>query len=173
MNLTISIKSKRGQVQLMETITVLFIFFVLIGLAIIFYAKYQEVELQERKEELQQARALTTTLRAVYLPELQCTKGSSEPEDYCIDLLKARYFRETLDPYLEDYYFDLFSYSEIKLHRVYPILGGEEVITIYQKEKEKFTNLETTFFVVALRDDLRGETNPAYGYGYLEVKVYS
>ncbi len=163
-------RKKRGQVQMIETITVLFIFFILVAVGIMFYAKYQKSALEDKRQELQVTRASTVALRAAFLPELQCTKGDAEPEEYCIDLIKARSFNPRLRSSFEDYYYDLFSFATITLTQVYP----DELppLEIYAKPKEGAKPIATQF-VVAIRDQTKGGVNPSYGYGYLEVKVYS
>lgn len=165
------VKRKRGQVQMIETITVLFVFFILVAVGIMFYAKYQKAAFEEKRQELQLVKASTIALRAVFMPELQCTKGEAEPEDYCIDMVKARSFFNALRPFFEEYYFDLFSFGSITLTQLYPEENSLP-LELYVKSKEGGKPI-TTQFVVALRDETKGGVNPAYGYGYLEVKVYS
>ena len=161
---------RKAQIQTSETIAVLFIFFVLILFGIIFYYKYQQVAIRERGEELLSLRAMDTTLKVLFLPELICSKGEAEPEDNCVDLLKVRYANETMHQHLEDYYFDLFSYSTISIHQLYP---DQHTYIIYDKPKPSFMRKESTFFVVSVRDDTRGGSNPQYGFGYVQVEAYS
>ncbi len=161
---------RRGQLQTSETIAVLFIFFVLVLFGIIFYYKYQQVAIRERGEELLSLRAMDTTLKVLFLPELMCSKGEAEPEDNCVDLLKVRHANETMQEHLEDYYFNLFSYSTVSIHQLYP---DERVYLIYNKPKPSFTRKESTYFVVSIRDDTQSISNPAYGFGYVQVEAYS
>ena len=79
---------RKGQVRMTETIAVLFIFFILVLFGIIFFYKYQTIALKEQQEELLGARAIDTTLKVLFMPELSCTKGEAEPEDNCFDLIK-------------------------------------------------------------------------------------
>ncbi len=158
--------SRKGQIHLSETIAVLFIFFVLIVFGIIFYYKYQQVAIKEQAEELAGARAMDTTLRVLFLPELYCSKGDAEPEDNCIDLLKLKGANETMQKHTQDYYFDLFSYSTITITQLYP---APMVFIVYDKPKPEYTKKESTYFVVSLRDDAAG----SYGYGHVKVEVYS
>ncbi|MBU0470170.1 MAG: hypothetical protein ABIG52_00955 [Nanoarchaeota archaeon] len=161
---------KKGQVNMTETIAVLFIFFVLIMFGIIFYYKYQQVAFVEKQEELLGARAIETTAKVLFMPEILCSKGEAEPEDNCLDLLKLRSLNETFKKYLEDYYFDIFSYGKIYVQEVYP---GNSTWILYDKFKQDATKEEPTFFVVTLRDEIPGEREPSYSYGYLTVVVYS
>ena len=170
-------KNRSAQIKMTETIAVLFIFFVLILFGIIFYYQYQKVSLVEKRQELVAARAMDTTLKVLFLPELICTKGESEPEDNCFDMMKLRHVNETFKEYLTKYYFNLFSYSRIYVQPVYP--PGEEII-LYDKEtppqedgNRSWTHKEPTFFVIALKDELKGTAVSEYGLGYVVVEVYS
>ena len=160
-----------------ETIAVLFIFFVLILFGIIFYYQYQKVSLVEKQQELVAARAMDTTLKVLFLPELICTKGEAEPEDNCFDMMKLRHVNETFKEYLTKYYFNLFSYSNIYVQPVYP--PGEKIV-LYDKEPplqedeiRSWKYKEPTFFVIALKDELKGTAVSEYGLGYVVVEVYS
>ena len=160
-----------------ETIGVLFIFLILVALGIMFYYKYQQVAFKERQEELLQARAMETTVRALFLPELICSRGIAESEENCVDLLKARHFWNSIsddEPSGEkEYYFNFFSYARITLQELYPNTEAEELI-IYDWPKEDAQNTEASYFVVVLRDDTLGQAGlPAYAFGYLKVEVYS
>ncbi len=172
------IKMKKAQIRMTETIAVLFIFFILVVLGIVFYYRYQQVSLKEQQEELLAARAMDTTLRVLFLPELLCTKGNAEPEDNCFDVLKLK----NAD-FSSSYYFNLFSYANITVYKIYP---GEEEKAYYLYDKQptarkddgtfapSWQRKEPTYFVVTLRNelgDVAGQTE--YGFGYVKVEVYS
>lgn len=161
---------RKGQIKISETIAVLFIFFVLILFGIIFYYKYQQVAFQEKEEELLGAKAIETTLKTLFLPELICSKGAAEPEDNCFDVLKLDSVNKTFKKYADDYYFDLFSYATISVKEVYP---GDASWLLYDKPPLKITGKEPTSFVISLRDDLSDETKAQYRLGYVEVIAYS
>lgn len=172
---------KNGQVRISETIAVIFIFFVIILFGVIFYYKYQQVSLKEQQEEMLGARAMDTTLKTLFLPELQCSRGEAEPEDNCIDMMKlpgaATVFKEN-----ENYYFNIFSYANVSIHQLYPD-AEEKVWILYDKEKVKLSEegilekdwqrKEATYFVLTLRDQRKANGEFTYGFGYLKVEVYS
>jgi len=173
--LKISPREKRGEVQMMEAVSILFIFFILVGLGILFYARYTSAVFQHQQDAFQEARAREITLRVVYLPELQCSKSEAEAEVHCVDMLKVKSmerWKEDLGDTFYNYYFDIFSYATVTLHQIYP-QEQEQEWEIYNKPKLEFKSARTNRFIVALRDDTLGETTPAYGYGYLKVVVYS
>lgn len=171
--------NKKGQMHITETIAVLFIFFILLMFGIIFYYKYQQVAFKDKQEELLAARAMDTTLKALFLPELMCTKREAEPEDNCIDMMKLRSANVTFKRYLNDYYFGIFSYSRIRIVNI----NNNESWMLYDKEKTiklddgtmaaNWQKLEKTYFVVTLRDEIKGQGEPSYDFGYVEVGVYS
>ncbi|GEM_PF-1080183 len=194
--------NKKAQLHITETIAVLFIFFILIAFGLIFYARYQQTAAQEKQEQLLASRAMDTTVKALFLPELMCTKGEAEHEDNCVDLIKLNSATTSSLPLSSptspdqtpqeplsntkshfqdnsDYYFQLFSYSNITIIEVYPT---PQQWQIYNKQKTKktsdsktikdWTRKEPTYFTITLRDDLAG-SNSQYRYGYLVVEAYS
>lgn len=160
------IAGKKGQIHLTETVAVLFIFFVLIIFGMIFYSKYQQISFKEKSEEFVASRAMDTTLRVLFLPELICSRGEAEPEDNCIDLLKLGPAHETIQDHVKDYYFDLLSYATITIIQLSP---EENTFVLYDQPKPGYTKKEPTYFVVSVRDD----TEQSYGFGYVKVEVYS
>lgn len=160
------LRDKKGQIRMTETIAVLFIFFVLILFGIIFYYNYQKSVAKERQQELLGQRAIETTVKTIFLPELICSKGDAEPEDNCFDLSKLRPARDVLSNHLTDYYFGLFGYSTITINQLYPY--PQVNYTLYDKPKPDAQFQEPTYFVVTLKDD----TKDSYGFGYVEVRIY-
>ncbi len=153
-----------------ETIAVLFIFFILLLFGIIFYFRYQQSAFQEKQEELLAARAMETTLKALFMPELLCSRGEAEPEDNCFEVLKLNSANATMKEHLDEYYFEIFSYASISVHEVYP---EQRTWILYDKVKPEATREESTFFVVTLRDELTDDAQAQYGFGYLSVVVRS
>ncbi len=162
--------NRKGQMQMTETIAILFIFFILLMFGVIFYFRYQKAAFQEKQEELLGQRAMESTLKALFMPELICSRGEAEPEDNCFDVLKLNSTRIIMQQHLDDYYFEIFSYATITVEEVYP---ENKTWVLYDKQKPDFTKKEPTFFVVTLRDELAGKNQPHYGLGYVAVTVYS
>lgn len=162
--------TRKGQMQITETIAILFIFFILLLFGLLFYFRYQQAAFIEKQEEALGVRAMETTLKTLFMPELICSRGEAEPEDNCFDVLKLNSADAILLKHLDDYYFEIFSYATISVHQVYP--EPEEWI-LYDKTKPDYTRKEPTFFVVTLRDELAAQNQPQYGFGYVAVEVYS
>ncbi|MBI2151480.1 hypothetical protein HYU21_02005 [Candidatus Woesearchaeota archaeon] len=175
-NLTLE---KKAQVRLTETIGILLIFIILVGLGFSFYAKYQKLSLIEKEEQQLQARAVRSTLKALFLPEVLCSRGEAEAEENCVDMSKVRALKDKLsnfnaaDKKWKDYYFNLFSFARISVHELYPYPDHDELV-LYDYPKEGAKKKENTFFVVSLKDEVAGGVGfPHYGFGYIEVVVYS
>lgn len=172
---------KKAQIRLNETIAVLFIFFVLILFGIIFFYQYQKIAIQEKQEEMLASRAMETTLKTLFMPELICTKGEAQAEDSCLDVIKLNHAPETFQKHLGDYYFELFSFANITVQELYP--NPENVYYLYNKEKTTvlengtilpaWSQKEPTYFVVSLKNEINPAGQSQYGYGYLKVEVYS
>src|SRR3989344_9045205 len=111
--------NKTAQIHLSETVAVIFIFFVLILFGAIFYYNFQEASFKEKQQELLAARAIDTTTKMLFLPEISCTKGEREPEPNCFDMMKVRYAAELFKSFNQTY-FERFSYSRITLSQTYP-----------------------------------------------------
>ena len=160
--------TKRAQIRMTETIAVLFIFFILLGFGIIFYAQYQQAAFKEKRAELIANKAMDISAISLFLPELICSDGFQEVEQNCIDMMKLRNVEQTIAEHTVDYYFDIFSFAKIQVIKTYP--EEEETFPIYERQPtEEGFNYEPTYFVVALRDD----KVDSYYFGYLEVGVYS
>ena len=172
--------NKKAQIRMTETIAVMFIFFVLILFGIIFYSKYSEVAYQEKQAELMGKKAVEITSKTIFLPELICSRGSAEPELYCLDILKLNQIPKTFKNNFGDYYFDLFPNTKISVEEIYP---GNSSWVLYDKPKKtKLSNgtfvtsqqKEETHFLLTLKDEVGGkEKKGEYGFGVLTVGVYS
>jgi hypothetical protein len=165
--------SKKAQMHMTETIGVLFIFFILVAFGLIFYYKYTGQAIKEEHRQMVADRAVKTALEVFTLPELACTRGDAELEDYCVDMIKVRHLNETFNIHLKDYYFKLFGYAKIKVAELYPNTGNE--YTLYDKKRptnETF-EYEASYFVIALKDEITDMERTPYSFGYIEVGVYA
>ena len=173
----------KGQMQMMESLVTMFIFFILVVFGIIFFFKYQQISLQEQQTEMLAQQAIDISLIALFLPELYCSNGESESVDNCMDIQKLSNIQQFIDSHKQDYYFDLFGYSGIYVHQIYPEKRNwtvyEQVKTVTLENGEKVpADKEPTFFVITLRNNLGlNSTNQAvhgeFGYGYIHVEAYS
>lgn len=156
-----------------ETIGVLFIFFILVAFGLIFYYKYTDQAMKEEHRQAVADRAVKLALEVFTLPELACTRGDAELEDYCVDLAKVRHLNQTFNDHMADYYFKLFGYAKIKVAELYPPDGQN--YTLYDKKRpaNETADYEASYFVIALKDEFTNSERTLYRFGYVEVGVYS
>ena len=102
--------SKKSQIQIGETIAVLFVFFMLIVIGFLFYAKVIKGSIESEKEEASQFKSIGIAQKVMFLPELQCSENSIII-DNCIDSLKLDAAEEVMREN-QVYYYDLFEFSE-------------------------------------------------------------
>ncbi len=176
--------NKSAQIKMSETIAVIFIFFILIVFGMIFFYQYQKVSFNEKQAELLSMKAIDITSKVLFLPELVCSDGRAELIKDCLDLLKLNAAKDVFsatasdfsEESSEDYYFKIFSYARIKVYELYSnqrIIaydnGEEKSWTLYDRPKtdEVKPEIKNTYFVVSLKN------GDDYGFGYLEVGVYS
>ena len=185
------IRPRSGQIRMAETIGVIFIFFVIILFGIIFYYKYSEVAAKEQQEKLLATKAMDVTLKSLFLPELTCTRGEAEPEDNCFDMMKLRAAEIVMPENFEEYYFNLFPNVRITVEQIYPVeldVEGNNINwLLYDKPKMKsvedengnmvlipdWARKEATYFIVALKDEIKPKEKGQYSFGVLKVEVYS
>ena len=66
---------KKSQIQIGETIAVLFVFFLLVVIGFIFYVGVIKDSIVSEKDELSQLKSIEIAQKVLYLPELQCSEG--------------------------------------------------------------------------------------------------
>ena len=62
--------NKKAQMQMIETISVFFVFFILIAIGLVFFARVQQWGAKSQIEEAMQKRAVNIVQKASFLPEL-------------------------------------------------------------------------------------------------------
>ncbi len=168
--------SRKAQVQTMETIAILFIFFFLLGMGAIFYVRIQKILFQEKQAELAGTRALEVAALASHLPELICSKGAAEPEAHCIDGGKLAAAQELMKQNRQ-HYFVLFGYAQITV-RPYKSDGtaqDQDPIVLYNYElPDEEYSVEPAHFIVKVKEPFAQE-NPAlpeYALAVLTVETF-
>ncbi|MBS3106323.1 hypothetical protein J4419_01500 [Candidatus Woesearchaeota archaeon] len=153
---------KRGQMQMMETVAILFIFFILISLGFIFYTQVAKQSIATKAEEFQDLTAIQVAQLAGSLPELQCSEQNIVKEN-CIDYLKAQAAPAIL---AKPEYFDVLGYATLTLQKIYP---GTDEIPLYSRPLVNADNKRASFFPVAIFDPASSTT----AFGVLVIEVYS
>ena len=156
---------KKSQIQIGETIAVLFVFFILIVLGFIFYGRVLLSNLQTQKEEFTQLHSVGVAQKAMFLPELQCSEDIVEEITGCADILKINASQDIISQNSR-YYYDMFEYSNITIKQIYP---EENEWIIYSRKIENFENRLVTNVPISLYDPIKRR----YGFGVLTVETLS
>ena len=154
---------KKSQIQMGETIAVLFVFFVLILIGLIFYVKIIKGNIESDKEEASQLRAIGIAQRVMFLPELQCSEDNII-KDNCIDIWKLDSAKNIMKDN-EPYYYDLLEFSDVKVVPIYP--PGLE-LNLYSRKLEN-----TNKFVTNVPISLYNPNTRRYAFGVLTIETYS
>ncbi len=186
--------SSRAQIQMTETIAVIFIFFILLFFGMIFYYKYVDVSIEAQREENLERRAIDITNKVLFLPEIQCTARWLSAKNYCLDLLKLQAFQKVLSQdeetknnkapenneaqNNEDYYFNIFSFARITVQEIYPDATKSWVVydkpKKYDPPRKDLPPGKKMYTSTALQDDeVQQDGESAVNFGMLTVEVYS
>jgi len=156
--------SKRTQIQIGETIAVLFVFFILIVIGFMFYARVIKSNIEVEKEELSQLRSVGIAQRVMFMPEVQCSENNLII-DNCIDILKLESAQNIMNEN-NIYYFDLLEFSDVSIYQIYPT---EASWNIYSKKMEDFKNKFVTNVPISLYDPVTRK----HGFGVLKIETLS
>lgn len=149
---------------MMETIVILLIFFVLVGLGFIFYARILKGTIGIEKEEKIQLGAIGIAQKAAFLPELQCSEDNIVIEG-CIDILKLDKASDIMsDNWME--YSDIFGFSNISVNEIFPNTNSWD---LYDNSPESYKTKLVTHIPISLYD----VTLKNYAFGVLVVEVYT
>lgn len=141
--------NKKAQIQIFETIAVLVVFFILLGIGFIFYTKIIKSNIETDAAAISQDKSVSIAQRAMFLPEIQCSEDNVPKED-CIDTLKLDSAISVINkPENSLYYYDLFEFSEIKVDEIYP---SSQHWDLYLKTTTDYKNKFQTNVPVTLYD---------------------
>lgn len=162
---------KKSQMKTFESIAVLIIFFVLIGLGLMFYAGVQKTSLKQTYAERTEQEAVKIAMKVSYLPEALCSKRKII-EDDCFDVYKL----ESITHWIESdeqfflYYQRDFKDSVITVRQIFP---PGKTHTIYKNDpenesKRKFYMIPT-YVPVSLKNS---SADKEYSMGLLNVTMF-
>lgn len=155
---------KKSQIQMGETIAVLFVFFILVIIGFIFYTKVIKNNLELEKDEQAQLRSVGIVERVIFLPEVQCSEDNVV-KDNCIDVLKLKSAQDIMKQN-EVYYYDLLEYGNISISQIYP---SELKWTLYSRNLDSPKNKFVTNVPIMLYDPVTRKN----GFGVLTVETLS
>ena len=168
------LKMQKAQIKMTETIGVLVVFFILILFGFIFYAQYQKSAIREHQQEATVKRAVATSLKAFYLPEIRCTRGFDVAFTACIDIDKAEIFSATIEENF-NFYSNIFGKADIYIIRDV-LSSADSRIQIYNGAPEEFSKKIPIRFPISVYDaKLVGTCGDLPGicrFGILGVDIY-
>ena len=161
---------KKAQVQIGETIAVLFVFFILIIIGFIFYVKVIKGNIETETEELSQLRSVGIAQRVMFLPELQCSEDNIII-DNCVDKLKLDSAQNIMKEN-EIHYFDLLEFSEVSITQIYPDATNypnRGKWPIYSRKVVDYKNKFVTNVPISIYDPLTRKNS----FGILTIETLS
>jgi len=165
-------KMKKSQIQMGENVIILFIFFMLLIFAVVFYTKIQSTKTAQKIETDITGRGLQIAQRIQFLPELQCTKGNTEIFPGCYDefniIALDKLARDGLN---REYYYGLFGFSRVFINRTFPIQDDNRELFLYNNPKEDWISITTTNVPLTLCNFISGEEDCSFAV--LKVEVYN
>ncbi|MBW2974306.1 hypothetical protein KY366_01180 [Candidatus Woesearchaeota archaeon] len=156
----------RSQIQMGESVAILFIFFILLVFGFVFYMNIMRGSAKVEIEENIQLKAIGVAQKASFMPELQCSRENVVDEN-CIDILKLT----AASGLLKDnniYYYDIFGLSSIRVEEVYPGRDPPKEWYLYNHTLANYSDRLSTFIPVSLFN----ASSEKYGYGVMVVDVY-
>ena len=149
-----------------ETMAVLIVFIILLGLGFIFYTKVVKSNIEVDSNEISQANSVAIAQRVMFLPEIECSEDNV-PKENCIDIEKLKAAKDIISNSQNQlYYYDLFEFSEIKIGEVYP---GNRHFDLYSKTTPEYKNKFTTRVPVTLYDPI----NKQNLFGMINIATYT
>lgn len=164
-------RQKRAQIQTLETVAVLFVFFLLISLSLIFYMSFSKGREAGRMAELSHEQAVQVAQVVANLPEIQATQQAIRGVN-TFDLEQLEALKLVLEEDAElrgGIYQERFATSTITVRQIFPVARN---FTVYDNPEPE-ARFETPFFIpVALYNplDIPGGN---HSFGILEVVYYS
>jgi len=118
-----SLKNKKAQIKLFESIAVLIIFIFLVSIGMKFYTASQLNSLKEAQKKISKLDSVKTAIELSNLPELACSKQGVFDKS-CIDLNKLNAWTTKINDKenlrFRDYYYSSLGQSKITLKIIYP-----------------------------------------------------
>jgi hypothetical protein len=118
---------KKSQMQMMETVMILIVFFFILVIGLVFYANVQIGAAKDDLKKYNELKAIGNMQKLLFLPELQCVGGD---EGFtCIDVLKLKALADVMaNGTNRIYYSEELGKSLVVVNEVYP---GNDSFVLY------------------------------------------
>ncbi|MEK6963978.1 MAG: hypothetical protein AABX70_06110 [Nanoarchaeota archaeon] len=165
--------TRKGQIEIGETIVVIFILMILIVFGLVFYYQFQSTSFQQTKQRFGGLKTVELAQVVSNMPELQCS-NLKVAEVSCIDEVKAKQFANYLATPGNKaffYYREILGTSKIRVRIVYPVDPASppeaNLIVVYDNSKG-YKNAEPTFIPINLYNPIQ----KTYQFALLEATRY-
>ena len=157
---------KHAQIKMFETVAVLVVFFFLLITGSVFYFGAQKSALQKEKVKVSEQYAFQVVLKALYLPELDCSFLVTQ-KDNCIDKIKLERLSKLINSSetVSADYFNEFGYASIAVSEAWP---GDSNWKLYENIPPDYLSKLVTQSPILLYDAWQD----TYAFGVIEVSVY-
>lgn len=169
-------KVRKAQMQMNETVFVVFIIMMIIFLGLVVFSRFQELNIQEKTKAVKSTKVVESAHMISFWPELDCSDVKVS-EFACLDLEKLKVLGNFINTSLEsnriyafNYYFDLLRNSRISVSEVYPLntsVLGETYWVLWDNPGTKRT-VDTIFVPVNLYDPFTGR----YALGIMQLEMF-
>ncbi|MBW2988962.1 hypothetical protein KY358_01450 [Candidatus Woesearchaeota archaeon] len=156
-------KDEKAQIQMGESVAILFIFIVFVMFGFVFYMNVISGSSKTEMEENIQLEAIQAAQKASFLPELQCSRENIITEG-CIDIMKLEAASGTVREN-NIYYYDVFESSRIWVEEIFP---EKKMWILYNGTMANYSNRLSTFIPVSLFNG----TSEDIGFGILAIEFY-
>jgi len=153
--------SNKAQIQMMETVGVLIIFFILASIVFVFYVQFSAVRQAQSYDESTELESIRLSQLVTFLPELQCSSKNIIDDD-CFDKEKIKAFNETKQ-ILRSTYAPIFALASLSIYE----LEGSGKWNIYHNPGT--SSYYSTIIPISLKDPNTGKKS----FGVLNVTYYT
>jgi hypothetical protein len=166
---------KKAQMQMSETVFVVFIIIIIILLGFVTYSKFQEISIREQQKTARNMAVIESAHRLSFWPELECSEAGGITEFMCLDITKVLVLEDFINKsrqqnkYAFNYYFSLLGNSKIIITQIYPaenVFNQDSLVLWNNPGKTKTT--DTIMLPVNLYNPLTRQ----YAFGVMELQMY-
>ena len=156
----------RAQIKMGETIAIMFIFFILLIVAAVFYLNMQTTTTSRDISDAYELRSVELSQTISFLPEAQCTE-SNVVKASCFDLYKLKGISKVAStPDGLNFYSREFGSTTIDISVVYPY---KDKFTLYDDKLPNFKSASASHVPLMLYN----ATSDKYYFGVMDITVYS
>lgn len=149
------IKNKQGQMKIQEMAFVLIAFIFLLGLLLLFFARFQMAQINDISDQIRIVRGQNMLQYVANLPELNCPSSfSGLAGRSCIDYDKLKVFVNKQD--INAKYKDIFESAYLAKVEVDLVFPANETFVLYNSKTSKNVQAYKTYIPICEEDSQKG-----------------